>query len=499
MVATGHSRGVQRVLLTGASGYIGGRLAPRLLEAGYALRCVARSPRKLDERAWRGDERVEIVEADVEDTARLTEAMRGCHAAYYLVHSMVAQGADYAEHDRVLAASFARAAADAGVRRIVYLGGLGELGDDLSEHLRSRREVEHALASAGVPVTTLRAAMIIGSGSASFEILRYLVERLPVMVTPRWVRTECQPISVRDVLHYLVECLRVEETSGHTLEIGGPDVLDYEALMRVMAEELGLPRRLIIPVPVLTPRLSSLWIGLVTPVMARIARPLAEGLRNRVVVTDDAVERLMPHESLGVREAIRLAIGRTRSDEVETRWTAAGVIPGDPEWAGGTTFVDARRIEIDAPASAVFDAVCRVGGGHGWYAADLLWKVRGWMDRLAGGPGLRRGRRHPERVEYGEALDFWRVVGIERDRSLVLLAEMRLPGEARLEFGITPGEGGRTELAMTARFHPRGLAGIAYWYAVLPLHHLVFNGMLRGIRRAAECGAASDAARGPAH
>ncbi|MEI7782254.1 MAG: SDR family oxidoreductase, partial [Planctomycetota bacterium] len=406
-----------------------------------------------------------------------------------LVHSMEATGGEYAARDRELAGCFARAAAQAGMPRIIYLGGLGEMGPDLSAHLRSRRDVERELAATGVPVTTFRAAMIIGAGSASFEILRYLVERLPVMVTPRWVKTECQPVAIADVLHWLVRCLEVPETAGRPLEIGGPDVLPYQNLMQIMAEELHLPRRLIVPVPVLTPRLSSLWINLVTPVSYRIARPLAEGLRNRVVVTNDDTQRLMPHQAIGAREAIQRALRKIEARAVETRWSVAGPIPGDPPWAGGTVFSDRRSVEIDADATSVFAAVCRIGGGNGWYAGDMLWRLRGWMDTLVGGPGLRRGRRHPENVEFGETLDFWRVVGIDRDRSLSLRAEMKLPGEAKLEFEIVPADGVAefpTELKMTALYRPRGLIGILYWYAVVPLHEIVFGGMLRGIRKTAE-------------
>jgi len=473
-----------RVLLTGATGYIGGRLAPRLIQAGYRVRCVARSPRKLEDRPWASDPAVEIVESDVADSDRVAEVMRGCVAAYYLVHSMMATTGDFAERDRALARSFAAAARDAGLPRIIYLGGLGEMGKNLSEHLRSRREVERVLASTDVPVTVFRAAMIIGSGSASFEILRYLVERLPIMITPRWVRTESQPIAVRDVLRYLVACLDVAETKGLTLDIGGPVVVTYQQLMKVMAEERGLRRRSVIPVPVLTPKLSSLWIGLVTPVPSVIGRPLAEGLRNRVVCRNDEARRLMPSELLSPREAIRAALGRIE-DGVETIWTDAGLVPGDPDWAGGTVFEDRRSARVRGSPERVWRAICRIGGGHGWYAADILWRVRGWVDKLVGGPGLRRGRRSPSEVGYGDALDFWRVIGIEEGRRLTLRAEMRLPGEAVLEFRIEP-EGEHCTLIQTARFRPRGLLGLAYWYAVLPLHGIVFSGMLNGIRRAAE-------------
>jgi uncharacterized protein YbjT (DUF2867 family) len=425
---------------------------------------------------------------DVGDQDTLVEAMTGCTAAYYLVHSMIAAGREYRERDGILARTFAAAAKASHLQRIIYLGGLGETGAGLSDHLASRREVEAALASESVPVTVLRAAMIIGSGSASFEILRYLVERLPVMVTPRWVSTESQPIAVDNVLHYLVACLGQPETVGRTLDIGGADVLTYREIMQVMAEALGVRKRLIIPIPVLTPRLSSLWIHLVTPLSHRIARPLSEGLRNRVVCRNNEAARLMPQTLLTIGEAIDAALGHAQSNEVETTWSDAGPIPGDPDWSGGKVFVDRRSVEIAAPADVVYRAVCRIGGGQGYYAADWLWRVRGWMDRLAGGPGLRRGRRDPETVAFGEALDFWRVTGIEENRRLELRAEMKLPGEAMLEFEIQPIEGktDACKLVRTARFKPRGLSGLAYWYAVLPLHGVVFKGMLEGIRQAAE-------------
>lgn len=475
------------IFVTGATGYVGGRLVPLLLQAGYSVRCLAREPRKLEQRPWRSHPQVDVIRGDLSDVDELVAQMRGCRVAYFLVHSMEASGGKYAERDAQLASNFAEAAARAGVERIIYLGGLGELGDGLSRHLRSRREVEQKLAATRVPVTTFRAAMIIGSGSASFEILRYLVERLPVMVTPSWVTTQSQPIAISDVLYWLIRCLEVPETIGQTLEIGGPDVFTYHELMRIMAEELRIPKRLIVPVPILTPRLSSLWISLVTPVSYKIARPLAEGLRNRVVVTDEKTQRLMPHQPLGVREAIARALKKIEFNEVETRWSVAGPIVGDPQWAGGKVFTDERSVMIQADAPAVFAAVCRIGGGNGWYAGDLLWRLRGWIDTLVGGPGLRRGRRDSERIEYGEALDFWRVVGIDRDRRLSLLAEMKLPGVAMLNFDLLPqGDGGPTQLTMTARFRPRGLLGLLYWYAVVPLHSIVFGGMLKGIRKAAE-------------
>lgn len=477
------------VFVTGATGYVGGRLAPRLIERGYRVRCLTRSAAKLRARPWAdaGHERIEVVKGDAADEARLTDAMRGCIAAYYLVHSMDAAGPEYRRRDLALAEVFGRAAMKAGVPRIIYLGGLGETGEGLSEHLSSRREVEAALGSAGVPVTVFRAAMIIGSGSASFEILRYLVERLPIMITPRWVSTESQPIAIRDVLHYLIAALETPATTGRTLDIGGPDVLSYARVMREMASALGLRRRLVIPVPVLTPRLSSLWIHLVTPLRASIARPLAEGLRNRVVCRSDEARRLMPHRCLNVRQAMDAALAKAHSGEVETAWSDAGVMPGDPSWAGGTVFVDRREVISPATPKSVWAAVSGLGGERGYYAANWLWRLRGTLDRLVGGPGLQRGRRSADDLRVGDALDFWRVTEIDPPRRLELTAEMKLPGVATLSFDIepAPGHAGRTLLVMAAKFRPRGLLGIAYWYAVLPMHGIVFSGMLKGLARAA--------------
>ena len=474
----------QPIAVTGATGYVGGRLVPFLLQRGYQVRCLVREPKKLDQRPWRNVEGVEVVQCDLKDQAKLTEQLNGCSAAYYLVHSMISAGEEYAKADQELATKFARACESAHVERIIYLGGLGEVNEQLSEHLNSRRNVETALASTNVPLTTLRAAMIVGSGSGSFEILRYLVNRLPIMVTPKWVCTECQPVAIIDVLHWLAESLQEPKTIGKTLEIGGADIHSYNELMQITAKELGLRKRIIITVPFLTPRLSSAWISLVTPVTYRLARPLAAGLSNRVIVGDKSVQAYMPHEALSSREAIQRAINVTDLDRVPTIWSAAGVMPGDPDWAGGKVYVDERSIEIDADAESVFRAVCRIGGGHGWYAGNALWKIRGLMDQLVGGPGLRRGRRHTEDISYGEALDFWRVVGIEKNKSLVLRAEMKLPGKAQLEFNLAPLETTQkaTKLTMTARYRPKGLIGNLYWYSVLPLHNLVFGGMLRGIR-----------------
>lgn len=487
------------VLVAGATGYIGGRLVPRLLEAGHAVRCLARAPRKLADRPWAADPRVEIRQADLSDAVPLVEAMRGCGAAFYLVHSTSAAPRENVVRDRELARTFAEAAQRARLARIVYLGRLGELEPGPSEHLASRRDVERLLASGTTPVTALRASQILGSGSTSFEILRHLVERLPVMVTPRWVSTECQPIAVRNVLHYLVACLSTPATEGRPLDIGGPEVLAYRELMRIMAEELGLRRRLVIPVPVLTPRLSAFWIHLVTPISYHSAVPLVEGLRNRAVCLDDEACRLMPQRMLTVREGIRLALERVEQRDVETVWSSAGSVPENQDWSGGRVFTDTRSLDLEVPPAAVYRAVCRIGGANGWYSTDRLWWLRGVLDRLAGGPGLRRGRRDPERLSFGDVVDFWRVIGLEPNRALRLRAEMKLPGEAMLEFAVEPRDAQngplppeaadrapRSRLTQTARFRPRGLAGVLYWYAVLPFHGIVFHQMLNGIRFAAE-------------
>lgn len=489
-MSTMESDAAPLVVVAGATGYIGTRLVPRLAAAGYRVRCLVRAPRKLRDRPWAADPAIEIVGADLTDERAMTEGLRGAAAAFYLVHAMQSAGRDYAEQDRVMADGFQRAAAAAGIGRILFLGGLGDSDERLSKHLASRREIERVLAAGPVAVTIFRAAMIIGSGSASFEILRYLAERLPILVTPRWVRTESQPIAVHNVLHYLVAALAVPETKGRTFEIGGADIVTYEQLLQVMAEERGLPRRFIIPVPVLTPSLSSLWIHLVTPVSARMARPLAEGLRNRVVVSDDSAARLMPQRLWSVREAIRTALDADARSDVESSWSAAGPVPGDPDWAGGTLFTDVREMAIAADPQRVFWVLTRVGGRHGWFGYNRLWRLRGLLDRLAGGPGSKRGRRNAEGLSWGDAIDFWRVVELEPGKRLTLRAEMRLPGDAVLDFELaslaSDGQAPRTRLVQTAKFRPRGLLGLAYWYAVLPFHGLVFNELLRGVATAAE-------------
>ncbi len=480
------------IAVLGATGYIGARLVPRLVKAGWRVRAIGRNPAKLAGRPWASQRLVEIVTGDVLDRAGLESALQGCQAAFYLVHSMNPQTADFAATDRQAAENMTAAAAAAGIGRIIYLGGLGDDSPQLSHHLRSRHEVGAMLRAGSVPVTIFRAAMIIGSGSASFEILRYLVERLPVMITPRWVDTPCQPIAVSNVLHYLVACLDCPATIGESFDIGTEEVVTYRELMRLYAEEAHLARRWIVPVPVLTPRLSSYWIHLVTPIPASLARPLAEGLRNPVLCGDATVRELLPQPLLDCRLAIRLALENLRLQQVESSWMDAGQVPpvewstgDDPQWAGGTVFADDRRMLVAATARQCWPAVVGIGGKTGWYYADWLWRLRGSIDRLCGGPGMGRGRRDPLAVQPGDALDFWRVLAAEPERRLKLVAEMKVPGEAVLELLLTECVDGTTEVRQSARFRPRGLLGLLYWYSVLPLHNLVFAGMLRGIARAA--------------
>jgi len=476
------------VAVLGATGYIGGRLVAALLERGWKVRAVGRNPEKLRCRPFASHPNVEPVQADALDQAALTEAMRGCHAAYYLVHSMHPGVKDFEERDKRAALIMRDAAKEAGLERILYLGGLGDMDKDLSEHLKSRMEVGEILNSGSVPLTWLRAAMIIGSGSASFEILRYLVDRLPIMITPAWVQSLCQPIAVTNVLEYLVGCLERPETAGRTLDIGGPDILSYRELFDVYARVAGLRRRIIIPVPVLTPKLSSYWIQLVTPVPSSLARPLAEGLRNKVVCRENSIRELVPTRLLTAEEAIARALDRTVRHEAQTCWSDAGEqrVPewidcGDAPYAGGTVLESAHTLTLAATPSQVWAALVRLGGDEGWLYGNLLWKIRGLADKLIGGPGLRRGRRHPEELRVGDALDFWRVLASDKGRRLLLLAEMRLPGEALLEFKMDAQWGNAVDLSMTAKFLPRGLTGILYWYAMYPFHVVLFKNIIKNI------------------
>ncbi|NNN31502.1 SDR family oxidoreductase [Streptomyces sp. S3(2020)] len=484
-----------RCLVTGATGYIGGRLAPELLAEGHRVRCLARSPGKLRDHPWAGE--AEVVRGDVLDAAAVAEAMRGIDVAYYLVHAL-GTGDTFEETDRRAARIFGERARAAGVRRIVYLGGLTPEGvpeRELSPHLRSRAEVGRILLASGVPTTVLRAAVVIGSGSASFEMLRYLTERLPVMVTPSWVHTRIQPVAVRDVLRALVGSARMPAEVSRAFDIGGPDVLTYREMMTGYAAVAELPRRIILPVPVLTPGLSSHWVGLVTPVPAAIARPLAESLRHEVVCHEHDISRYVPDppgHPIGFDEAVRLALQRVRDAQVTTRWSSASVpgapsdpLPTDPDWAGGSLYTDVRELPVDASRPDLWRVIEGIGGDNGWYSFPLAWAVRGRLDRLVGGVGLRRGRRDAARLRVGDSLDFWRVEEIEPGRLLRLRAEMRLPGLAWLEMSAESDDDGRTRYRQRALFHPHGLLGHAYWWSVSPFHAVVFGGMARNIARTA--------------
>ena len=471
---------MSRILVTGATGYVGGRLVPRLLSEGHSVRCLVRSPGKLNHVAWH--DQVEIVKGEVGNVPAGT--MDGIDSAIYLVHG-IGDGEDWVAKEVRDADSFRRSAEAAGVGRIIYLGGMGADDPSLSEHLSSRHAVGNTLAAGTIPVTELRAAVIIGSGSASFEMLRYLVEVLPVMVTPKWVTTKSQPIAISDVLDYVVRAIEAPEALTGIYEIGGPDVVSYAEMMAIYAQEAGLKRRRLIPVPVLTPRLSSHWVGIVTPVPASLARPLVASLVNEVVVRDTrTIEALGPPKRT-LREAIRLALGRTRSGDVPTSFTAADLQPfrayeTDPSWAGGTELTDERTATTDASVEQVFAALCSLGGDTGWHSGEWLWRLRGFIDVLWGGPGIRRGRRDPHSLVIGDYVDFWRVEDLRTPEFLRLHAEMLLPGDAWLEWTVSGTPTGTT-IVQRARFKPRGLWGRIYWYAVLPFHSLVFPGLLRGV------------------
>jgi uncharacterized protein YbjT (DUF2867 family) len=471
------------ILVTGASGYVGGRLVPALLDRGATVRCLARTPSKLDAALWR--EAVEVVQGEA--SGDLSAAMRDVDVAVYLIHS-IGQGDGWVAQEQRDSESFSRAAATAGVRRIVFLGGLGRDDDQLSDHLRSRHEVGRILASSGVEVIELRAGVIIGSGSASFEMLRYLVEVLPVMVTPKWVSTKCQPIAINDTIEVLAGATLAPEHSGGVFELGGNDVVSYAEMMATYASVAGLPRRWLIPVPLLTPWLSAHWVGLVTPVPVPLARELVESLVNEVTVSGESACKRFAVSPLGLREAISRALAATQDGNVPTSFTDADLAmfrptSTDPRWSGGTELCDVRSTHTEAGVGAVFGALEEIGEAKGWYSAKWLWRLRGVLDQLVGGPGLRRGRR--EVLTVGDALDFWRVAEIVPDRRLRLHAEMRMPGEAWLTWDLE-GDPSGTTIVQTANFRPRGLLGRLYWLAVAPFHRFVFPGMLMGIVQEAE-------------
>lgn len=468
------------ILVTGATGYIGGRLVPRLLKKGQRVRCVVRDPSRLQGRPWHNE--VEIVAGNVLEPASLRSALAGVSVAYYLIHSMSA-GAQFEERDLVAARNFSAAAEAAGVERIIYLGGLAESSATLSDHLRSRQQTGEALREGKVPVTEFRAGVIVGSNSLSFEMIRYLTERVPVMICPRWVYTRTQPIGIRDVLEYLVESLSVPESAGRIVEIGGADVITYGEMMTIYAEVRGL-KRWLVPVPFLTPRLSSLWVNLVTPIPAAIARPLVEGLRNENVVTDSAARELFPKIApAGYRKSVERALDQLKASTVESAWsdalsTSQGDVAPVTLASEEGLLIEHRQRVVAASAQQVFRVFTQVGGKRGWLYMNGAWKLRGFADRLIGGVGLRRGRRDPDRLRVGDALDFWRVEAVEQDRLLRLRAEMKVPGMAWLQFKATPRADGKTLLEQTAFFAPKGLAGIVYWYALYPIHRVIFSGLI---------------------
>ena len=476
------------ILVTGATGYIGGRLVPRLIEEGFRVRVLVRSLDRVRSRPW--FENVEVVVGDALDHDTLNEALAGVETAYYLIHSMTG-GPRFHEVDMKVAGAFGRSAREMGVGRIIYLGGLGDPESGLSRHLRSRQESGRALREGGVPVTEFRAAVIVGAGSISFEMIRYLVERLPVMICPKWIYSRIQPIAVDDLLDYLVSALNTPESSGRTIEIGGGDTTTYRGLMLGYARARGL-RRLMFPVPVLTPRLSSYWVHWMTPIPAGIAVALVDGLRNNVVVTDDLARTLFPGiEPRDYASAIDSVLKDLEERRIDTSWSDAAGTPKTShdlvrlESQNGL-ILERRRRDVAAPPRHVYDVFTGIGAARGWYFADWAWRIRGMLDRLLGGAGLRRGRRHPDHLRVGDALDFWRVEALETDRMVRLRAEMKLPGSAWLQFEARQDRDGTTRLEQTAAFDPKGLAGLVYWYALYPFHAWIFRGLINSIARRAE-------------
>ncbi|SDH50951.1 SDR family oxidoreductase [Agrococcus jejuensis] len=488
----------RRILVLGATGYVGGRLAPRLVARGHVVRVLARTPSRLDGVPWAAD--VDVVQGDLADAASVRAAMQDIDVVYHLVHSMSA-GGDFEQEEAQEARNVAEAAKDAGVRRIVYLGGLHPDGE-LSQHLRSRVAVGEILLESGVPTIVLQAGIVIGSGSASFEMIRHLTEVLPYMPAPRWVRNFVQPIAVRDVLHYLAESATLPDDVHGAYDVGGPDVLRYGQMMNGYAVEAGLPQRPIAPLPVLTPWLASHWVNLVTPVPRSIAMPLIGSLVHDCVMRDHRIDDVIPRPEAGLvsyRRAVALALKRERSTEVETSWRDASgdaappsdPLPSDPDWAGTLVLTDSRERDSSAPPEAVWQMIEGIGGENGWYSMPVLWAARGWMDRLSGGVGL-AGRRDRKSIRVGEQVDWWRVEDLQRGRSLRLRAEMRVPGRAWLELSVEPhGDGSRYR--QRAVFFPKGLSGRLYWAALIPFHHFIFQGMAERITAEAEQLAAGDA------
>lgn len=483
-------KATQSILVTGATGYIGGRLIRPLLKAGYRVRVVTRNLNHLQGRSWLSE--VEAMQGDVLDPVGLRSILDGIDIAFYLIHSMGDTGA-FVERDMRAAETFAKAAADAGVRQIIYLGGLGQTDDKLSQHLSSRQKVGEILRAHHNGVTEFRAAMVVGAGSLSFEIVRNLTERLPVMIAPKWLYTRSQPIAIADVLTYLLAAVDRAAAFGAIIEIGGKDVLTYHDMIAQYARARGL-RRLVIPVPVLTPHLSSYWVHMVTPVSASIVRPLIQGLVNEMIVTGDSAARLFPEiQPLDFKTGLHAALDELDARQVETSWTDS--MSATWEQDEPYTFVEERGMlierrvrQVNAPPTAIYETFTSLGGETGWLYLNFLWHLRGWMDRIVGGPGYRRGRPQREVLRIGDAVDFWRVEAIEPDSMVRLRAEMKMPGKGWLQFEVDRANDGRSRLVQTAYFAPHGLFGYVYWYAIFFLHRLIFDGLINRIVAIAEDG-----------
>ena len=478
-------------LVTGASGYIGGRLIPDLLAKGYRVRVLARNARRLQEHSW--VKQVEVIEGDAFETKVVEKALNGVDVAYYLMHSLMEKN-DFESQEMKMADIFGKAASRQKVGRIVYLGGIVPAEAELSPHMSARANTGKILRESGVPTLELRAGIVIGSGSASFEMLRHLTERLPFMITPKWLNIRIQPIAVRDVLHYLVGAASVDKKVSGSFDIGGPDVFSYKTMMQKYAETAGLRKRIIVPVPVMTPKLSSGWVGLVTPVPYTLARRLVASLKNEVVVGDDRIRKLIPDPEGGLttfKRAVELALVRIKDNQVETRWSDASIpwtpsdpLPTDPQWAGGSVYKDVRKLDSKDALDVVWKRIEAIGGDNGYSTATWAWELRGLADKVTGGVGLRRGRRDPDHLQVGDALDFWRVEKVDRPKTLRLRAEMRMPGLAWLEFVVEPdAKTGGCKITQTATYAPKGLMGHLYWWSVWPMHGIVFPSMIRHIAR----------------